>query len=76
MLALGSIYSHPFQAVDYSRDKQINKNKESFEGIKNAQRVLIVGGGSVGVETAGELATDYSNKKVIFFFKFKSQLYY
>lgn len=64
VLALGANYSHPFQAMNYDRGQQVNKNKECFEGVKNADRILVVGGGSVGVEMAGELANDYPNKKI------------
>ena len=32
---------------------------------KLSERILVVGGGLVGVEMAGELATDYEDKKII-----------
>ena len=41
------------------------------EEIKKAKSVIIVGGGAVGVELAGEIATDYPGEKtVIFIFNF------
>ena len=33
--------------------------------LQAAETVLIIGGGPVGVELAGEVATDFPNKKVI-----------
>lgn len=32
--------------------------------MKAAKRVVIIGGGAVGVEIAGEVATDYPDKEV------------
>jgi apoptosis-inducing factor 2 len=32
--------------------------------MESSQSILVVGGGSVGVELAGEIATDYPGKKV------------
>lgn len=32
--------------------------------VKESERIVIVGGGPVGVELAGEIATDYPQKKV------------
>jgi len=39
--------------------------KEMSDKIKKAKRILIVGGGVIGTEVAGELATKTSNKKII-----------
>ncbi len=38
--------------------------KEMIEKIKKAKRILIVGGGVIGTEVAGELATKSSDKKI------------
>jgi NADH dehydrogenase FAD-containing subunit len=34
--------------------------------LQAAETVLIIGGGPVGVELAGEIATDFPNKKVLY----------
>ena len=64
VLAVGSTYVHPFHANFNDRSEQIAYNQTTFNQIKEAQRVLVIGGGSVGVELAGELATDYPNKEI------------
>ena len=53
ILALGSVYIHPFQATLYERNDQISSIQDSFNKAKNAKNILIVGGGAVGVELAG-----------------------
>jgi NADH dehydrogenase FAD-containing subunit len=35
-----------------------------FAALKGATNVLVVGGGTLGVELAGEVLTDYPDKKV------------
>lgn len=66
VLALGSKYGHPFNAVLYERDREISDLQQSFNQVKESRRVLVIGGGATGVELAGELATDYPEKKVCF----------
>ncbi len=44
---------------------EINTCEKAVENIKNSQKILIVGGGLIGVEVAGEIATEYPEKKVI-----------
>jgi apoptosis-inducing factor 2 len=64
ILATGS--SYPFPAKMSSND--VKSSKESIlhlsEKIRTAQRVLIVGGGPVGVELAGEIASKYPQKMI------------
>ena len=64
IIALGSTYVHPFQATVYERTEQIKYMQDTLDKTKNAKRVLIVGGGAVGVEVAGELATDCPDKRI------------
>jgi NADH dehydrogenase FAD-containing subunit len=45
--------------------KSGNIVKEMSEKIEVAKRILIVGGGVIGTEVAGELATNTSDKKII-----------
>ncbi len=64
VLALGSAYASPFHSSEYDRSNQIDLIKDYNDKIKSANKILIVGGGAVGVELAGELKTDFPNKKV------------
>ena len=64
ILALGSTYPHPFQSSIYERKDQINHVQDCFNKVQLAKRILVIGGGAVGVELAGELATDYADKHV------------
>ena len=64
VLALGSAYASPFHSSEYNRSKQIDLIRDYNNKIKSANRILIVGGGAVGIELAGELKTDFPNKKV------------
>ena len=64
IIALGSSYDHPFGSTIYDQKEQVNFIQESSNKVKNAKRILIVGGGAVGVELAGEFATDCKDKTV------------
>jgi apoptosis-inducing factor 2 len=64
VIALGSSYDHPFGSTLYDQNEQVNFIQESSNKVKNAKRILIVGGGAVGVEVAGEFATDCKDKTV------------
>jgi len=64
ILALGSLYSHPFQTSNFERAAQINCLQETNNRIKDVKRILIIGGGALGVELAGEFATDCKEKTV------------
>jgi apoptosis-inducing factor 2 len=64
ILATGS--SYPFPAKMSSND--VESSKESIlhfsETIRAARRILIVGGGAVGVEFAGEIISKYPQKTI------------
>ena len=64
VIALGSLFEHPFQPTVYDRAEQVALNQETLNKTKEAKRVLVIGGGAVGVEVAGELATDCPDKHV------------
>ena len=63
-MAIGSNYSDPFHSSESKRENQISLIDDYFNKVKLANRILIVGGGAVGVELAGEFKTDFPNKKV------------
>ncbi|KAK1299744.1 hypothetical protein QJS10_CPB13g01482 [Acorus calamus] len=52
------------EAVPFMREERLAQYKADYEKIKSAKSILIVGGGGVGVELAGEIATDFPEKKV------------
>ena len=67
MLATGS--SGPFPgkcALDIPLSKHLMSLYENFtDEIKQAKSIIVVGGGAVGVELAGEIATDYPGQKTV-----------
>ncbi|XP_030830622.1 apoptosis-inducing factor 2 [Strongylocentrotus purpuratus] len=49
---------------DCTIDQALDLYKDACEKVKAAKTVVIIGGGAVGVEIAGEVATDYPDKEV------------
>ncbi|CAE7176922.1 unnamed protein product, partial [Rhizoctonia solani] len=64
VLGTGSIWTGPLALPD-SRDKAIQHFKSFKWQLAAAEYVLIVGGGAVGLEYAGEIQHYYPEKKVI-----------
>ncbi|ETV90382.1 hypothetical protein H310_14833 [Aphanomyces invadans] len=66
ILATGSSYTSPIKVPTtlYTRENIESAIVDTANHIKAASSVLIVGGGAVGVEVAGEIATAYPNKTV------------
>ncbi|KAG7388738.1 Apoptosis-inducing factor 2 [Phytophthora boehmeriae] len=66
VIATGSTYTVPIKQakLNFKRSTTEEKLAEVREQIKAANSVLIVGGGAVGVEVAGEIKTKYPNKTV------------
>ncbi|TPX66387.1 hypothetical protein SpCBS45565_g04510 [Spizellomyces sp. 'palustris'] len=71
IIATGSSYpsrrtplSSPSKSSKDTRTEGIAELQEIATAIKEAKSVLVVGGGPVGIEIAGEVATDYPEKKV------------
>ncbi|KAG9149106.1 hypothetical protein Leryth_010699 [Lithospermum erythrorhizon] len=54
---------HNYQ-VPKRRNDRLKAYQEEYEKIRAASSILIVGGGPTGVELAGEIAADFSDKKV------------
>lgn len=60
----GSTYSLPMKAhnlVETGRSESLIK---SYESLRNAKKILIIGGGLVGVELAAEIVTHYPEKEI------------
>ncbi|RLN59676.1 hypothetical protein BBJ28_00014536 [Nothophytophthora sp. Chile5] len=66
VLATGSTYTAPIKqdSRDYGRSATEAKLDEVREHIEKAEKILIVGGGAVGCEVAGEIKAKYPNKSV------------
>ncbi|OQR96865.1 pyridine nucleotide-disulfide oxidoreductase [Thraustotheca clavata] len=66
VIASGSTYPAPIKVPShtFSRESIEAAIYEAHDHIAAAQSVLVVGGGSVGCEVAGEIAVAYPNKKV------------
>jgi|SRR3989344_3592038 len=65
VIASGSRYNVPFKeskAVVATRSVTL---KNCYDELCRAKNVLIVGGGLVGVELAGEICTHYKDKKIV-----------
>jgi len=65
VLATGSTYPHPGKTSGKeSLEDAKARYEETGKKIKDAQKILIVGGGPVGVELAGEIADHYPKKEI------------
>ncbi|KAJ1981960.1 hypothetical protein H4R35_000497 [Dimargaris xerosporica] len=64
LLATGSAYPSPAKIDSLYVQAGIEETRRHQRHIKYAQRILIIGGGAVGVELAGEIATEYPDKTV------------
>ncbi|CAE6430974.1 hypothetical protein ACGC1H_001269 [Rhizoctonia solani] len=64
VLATGSIWNGPLALPD-KRDKAVQHFKSFQKQLAAAEHVLIVGGGSVGLEYAGEIQHYYPDKKIV-----------
>ena len=66
VLATGSLYPSPIKPVvgSFTQKAVEEAYTSAYEKIKEAKRVLIIGGGAVGCEVAGEIKFTYPEKKV------------
>jgi len=66
VIATGSSYPSPIKVDNniYIREDVENALEETYNHIKSASSVLVIGGGAVGCEVAGEIATAYPEKKI------------
>lgn len=59
----GSGFPFPMGGIN-DKETYIKKLRETQGKIRDSKSVLIIGGGPVGVEMAGEMAAQYPNKKI------------
>ena len=64
VICSGSRYESPFKEQKVVIATRADNLKNRFEDLKKAKRVVIVGGGPVGVELAGEILDKYSDKEL------------
>lgn len=65
VIATGSSYPDPIKTVKYDRSSAEETYKGIAQNIGNAERLLVIGGGAVGIEMAGEIKAFYPQKKVM-----------
>ncbi|UJR17285.1 hypothetical protein I4U23_004179 [Adineta vaga] len=64
IIATGSSYAFPGKIAEVQRAQAISHYSSMREQIAQAHRILVIGGGSVGVELCGEVATDFPGKEI------------
>ncbi len=64
VIATGSSYAFPAKIAEPESSKTINLYNNLQEKIEKSQQILIIGGGPVGIELAGEIATDFPGKEI------------
>ncbi|KAJ3071135.1 hypothetical protein HDU98_005783 [Podochytrium sp. JEL0797] len=64
VICTGSKVPSPAKTEKLTKAEGVAEMKEITEALKTAKSAVIVGGGVVGVELAGEIATDYPTVKV------------
>ena len=64
VVATGSSYAFPARVSKPVRAMALPAFDVVNQQLQQAQSVLVIGGGAVGVELAAEVATDFPNKKV------------
>ncbi len=65
IISSGSFYHTPFKDQKVVITTRAEKLRKHYRDLFNAKKVLIIGGGPVGVELAGEILWKYGNEKEI-----------
>ena len=65
VICSGSRYASPIKEQHLIIDLRARNLRDYYERLRKAKRVLIIGGGLVGVELAGEISWKYKGKKKI-----------
>lgn len=64
VIASGSNYNTPIKEEDTFFATRVKHLLDANKKIQNSKKILIVGGGLVGIELAAELVTHYNDKKI------------
>lgn len=65
IIASGSHYNSPFKEHNVVADTRAETLMSRYKELCDAQKILIIGGGIVGVELAGEIIDKYKDKQVL-----------
>lgn len=65
VLATGSSYAYPAKPASESTNEALSDLRKTREQITEAERVLVVGAGPVGLELAGEIKVAWPDKHVV-----------
>ncbi|MCA9485849.1 MAG: FAD-dependent oxidoreductase, partial [Nanoarchaeota archaeon] len=64
VISSGSTYNAPFKEPNIITATRASHLREKYEKLCKAKRILIIGGGLVGVELAGEICDSYNDKQI------------
>ena len=64
IIATGSSYAFPAKVAESEMSNAIGLYNYLIDKVQQAEHILIIGGGPVGVELAAEIGTDFPSKKV------------
>src|SRR3989344_1818011 len=64
VIASGSSYNSPIKEQDIFFATRVKNLLESYKKIQKSKKIIVVGGGVVGVELASEIATHYPEIKI------------
>ncbi len=64
VICSGSTYSSPIKDQNLVMDLRARNLRNCYDKLCKSKKILIIGGGLVGVELAGEILSKYKNKEV------------
>ncbi|CAG8677153.1 4507_t:CDS:2 [Cetraspora pellucida] len=64
IIATGSNYPKPGKLIADNKEEGVVDLVTQRNAVKHAKKILIIGGGPVGIELAGEIASVYRNKEI------------
>ncbi|CAF4663393.1 unnamed protein product, partial [Didymodactylos carnosus] len=59
-----SSYAFPGKVAEHHSIDAYMKYEQIHNKIEQAKHILVIGGGSVGIELCGEIATDFKDKHI------------
>ncbi|EKG09666.1 hypothetical protein MPH_13261 [Macrophomina phaseolina MS6] len=74
IIATGASTNSPLWSPAAPKEQTEAALREFRDKLKSAQRIIVAGGGAVGVETAGELGFDYGTQKNILLYSGTNRL--
>jgi len=65
VICTGSSYSSPIKRINVIKANRATNLKNHYEKFKKNKKILIIGGGLVGIELAAEIITKFQDKEII-----------